>query len=85
MTTNEERTLPTELYPDTWSWAKETFADTALRSEYYKVIYPAETLLLPPPQGVDPPRWSLECPFKEAYVAIIPNGRLFGSNACHYP
>ncbi|WP_282941167.1 glycosyltransferase family 61 protein [Paenibacillus sp. RC67] len=81
MTTNEERILPVDYYPDTWSWVQETFADAALRSEYYKVIYPAETLHLATPKGVDPPRWSLDCHFKEAYVAVIPNGRLFGSNA----
>ncbi|SFE15288.1 Protein of unknown function [Paenibacillus algorifonticola] len=61
-------------------WAKQAAVSPAFLSYYYQTIYPAETLHLPPVRGIDPPRWATECPFDEAFVATIPNGRLATSN-----
>lgn len=54
--------IPDQVYPKTINWVMDCTAfDRSLIPEFYKTIYPGETLRLEAPGGFDPPRWASEC------------------------
>lgn len=71
-------TIPTDSYKKTRDWVKTLPSTEA--DKIYKVIYPAETIKLPAPRSVDAHRWVPVCPYEEAFVAAIPEGRLMTSH-----
>lgn len=71
-------TIPTNSYKKTKDWVK-TLPSSQV-DEVYKVIYPAQTINLPAPRSVDPHRWVASCPYDEAFVVSIPEGRLMTSH-----
>ncbi|MDK8183041.1 glycosyltransferase family 61 protein [Paenibacillus sp. UMB4589-SE434] len=73
-------TIPELYYDKTIDWVIDTVTDIHLIHHFYKVIHPKEILHLPPPKGIDPVRWPTACSFDDAYVAVIPQGRLVTSN-----
>ncbi|MFC0524540.1 DUF563 domain-containing protein [Pontibacillus salicampi] len=74
---NIETHVPTEFYQRTFDWAKAYFKDI---DDYYKVIYPKESITFSAPKGLDPIRWPVTTPYQEAFVCIIPEGRIFSSH-----
>ncbi|MBG9736828.1 glycosyltransferase family 61 protein [Paenibacillus alvei] len=74
-------TIPDQSYAKTIEWARAYAASHNIAvADIYKVIYPNETLSLPAPKGLDPTRWSTLCHYGEAFVAVIPAGRLVTEN-----
>jgi hypothetical protein len=77
----EMYSIPDHFYNKTVDWLTDSAAfDKTLIADFYQAIYPAETLELRPPGGIDPPRWGMTCRFDEAFVAVIPNGRVVTGN-----
>ncbi|MFB0843843.1 glycosyltransferase family 61 protein [Paenibacillus oleatilyticus] len=73
--------IPDQVYNKTIDWVMDCTAfDRSLMPEFYKTIYPGETLHLEVPGGFDPPRWASECHFDPAFVAVVPNGRVMTGN-----
>ncbi|TQR43669.1 glycosyltransferase family 61 protein [Paenibacillus popilliae] len=68
--------FPNQTYQRTRDWAAGAALNLQQFQEMYRVLYPAETIILPPPKGVDTPRWGSICHFDEAFVAVIPGGRV---------
>ncbi|WP_282938342.1 glycosyltransferase family 61 protein [Paenibacillus sp. RC67] len=73
--------IPEQYYLKTVDWAMEAATSELYElNDLYKVVYPAETSLLPTPKGLESARWPLECKIDEAFVAIIPYGRVVTGN-----
>ncbi|WP_374019346.1 glycosyltransferase family 61 protein [Paenibacillus thiaminolyticus] len=73
-------TIPEQFYVKTRDWVAQFASDPQLAHERYKVIYPKETIHLPVPNGEDGKRWPSACHFEEAFVAVIPEGRIMTGN-----
>ena len=67
---------------NTLDWIKDYVQDDHLVHEYYKEIYPAHTVHVPFPNLLDySPTWISNFGFSPSYVAVIPNGRVWGYEA----
>ncbi|CAH8772498.1 glycosyltransferase family 61 protein [Paenibacillus dendritiformis] len=75
-------TIPNLFYHRTRDWAAGYAYNLSLLQERYKIIYPEETVVLPAPKGVDLPRWPPLYHTDEAFVAVIPEGRVM--TGCGY-
>jgi hypothetical protein len=73
-------TIPEQYYDKTIDWVIDSYNHGNFNPNHYQIIYPKETIYLPPPKGLDPVRWSTTCHFDEAFVAMIPNGRVVTGN-----
>lgn len=69
-------------YIHTLDWVEEYMSDQNLVKNFYKEIYPDETCHLLDPKGIEPihPAFTYKetRSFPRAFVAIIPNGRVWG-------
>lgn len=73
--------LPKGVYLTTWDWIKESSKNNQLANSIFRVIYSKETFEFRPPKGFVPsPPWPTTCTFPEAFVTILPNGRVWGKH-----
>jgi len=71
-----------QYYNKTIDWFTDVTSNVSISPNQYHIIHPKETIQLSPPKGVDLVRWPTECHFDEAFVAVIPNGRVVTGNCC---
>ncbi|GGG83343.1 glycosyltransferase family 61 protein [Paenibacillus radicis (ex Gao et al. 2016)] len=72
--------IPTAFYEKTSEWIQSLQLPLEQVPLYYQIIHPAETRSLPDIKGYDGHRWLPICSCDDAFVAVIPNGRLATSN-----
>ena len=74
-----DRIVPNDVYKTTLDWIVDHVAEQEMIKQYYKVIYPRHTIVHDPPKGMTPLRWDPACVFNEAFVAVIPGGRVLST------
>ncbi|KKK39870.1 hypothetical protein WQ57_00860 [Mesobacillus campisalis] len=80
-----EKLPPEGYYTDTLDWVEEFVSDKTKINDYYRVIYPEHKLDLKLPKGItNIPHQSFNTEyygqFSKAFVALIPEGRIWGNN-----
>ncbi|WP_019532850.1 glycosyltransferase family 61 protein [Paenibacillus ginsengihumi] len=76
----KKRQPPDGYYLETREWVRQSAAGASLEQDLLMPLYEDETVLLAEPEGIDPPQWQGEFPVRQAFVAIVPNGRVWGLN-----
>jgi hypothetical protein len=72
--------IPSEIYAQTHDWAREAAnGNSKIENELFQVIYPKETIHFDAPNGCELPGRQLNWTFKDAFVAVIPNGRVLST------